>query len=68
MVQDAVGVCSHIGVVLLQQLSQGLQEGHQELPGFTQHPARLGDEDTQEDSAHGELALPRPVRHREVVW
>lgn len=43
---------SHIGVIFLQQLSQGLQEGNQELSRLTQHPPRLSDEDTKEDSTH----------------
>lgn len=41
---------SHIGVIFPQQLSQGLQEGNQELSRLTQHPARLSNEDTKEDS------------------
>ena len=58
---------AYIGVVLLQQLRDGLQQRDQELSGLPQDPAGLGDEDTQEDPAHLQLPLSRPVCNRELL-
>lgn len=61
-------VSPHVGVVLLQQCGEGLQQSHQELSRLAEHPARLGDEDPEVDSSHLQLALTRCIRHREVLW
>lgn len=59
---------THVGVVFLQQLSEGLQEGHQELSRLAQHPAWLSDEDAQEDPTDLQLVLTGTIRHCEVLW
>lgn len=57
---------AHIGVVFLQQLSQGLQEGHQELSRLAEHPAWLSNKDAQENAANFKLAWSSSTRHCEV--
>lgn len=59
---------AHIGVIFLKQLSDGLQEGHQELSRFTQHPTRLSNEDAKEDSTDFKLILSSTISHCEVLW
>lgn len=59
---------AYIGVIFLKQLSHGLQERYQELSRFTQHPARLSNEDAKEDSSDFKLILPSAISYCEVLW
>lgn len=59
---------TYIGVVLLQQLCEGLQEGHEEFPRLAKHPARLSNEYTQENPTDLQLILSCAISHREILW
>lgn len=59
---------THIGVVLLQKLCDGLQEGHKELSRLAKHPARLSDENTQENSTDLKLFLSCTISYGEIFW
>lgn len=58
---------AHIRVVLLQQLSDGLKQGDQEISRLAQYPAWLSNKDTQEHSTHLQLTLPSCIRHCKVL-
>ena len=45
-----------------------LQQSNEELFWFPQHPHWLGDEQSQEDSAHTHLTLNLCVHHLEILW
>lgn len=59
---------THIRVVLLQKLSNSLQEGHKEFTRLAKHPTRLSNENTQENSTDLQLVLSCTVCYCKIFW
>ena len=58
----------HVRVAQLYQLRPFLEKINEEFFRLAQHPSRVGDEESEEDSANGQFTLDVGVDDREVFW